>query len=63
HYGDQIMRSGPFPPPAAGFDLPSDMRVVPADFPARGVPTAAPDVVLTGHNPAERQAEYRPKNR
>jgi 3-phenylpropionate/trans-cinnamate dioxygenase ferredoxin reductase subunit len=62
HYGAQIMQSGPFPPPPAGFDLPGDMRVRPADFPARGVPTGTPDVVLTGHNPAERQAEYRPRS-
>lgn len=60
-YEAQIMKSGPFPPLRAEFDLPADMRVVPADFPARGVPTAAPDVVLTGHNPTERVAEYRPR--
>jgi NADPH-dependent 2,4-dienoyl-CoA reductase/sulfur reductase-like enzyme len=63
YYGAQIERSGPFPPHPAGFDLPGDMRVVPAEFPARGVPTAAPDVVLTGHNPSERQAEFRPRGR
>ncbi len=60
-YKAQIMRSGPFPPLQAEFDLPADMRVIPADFPARGVPTAAPDVVLTGHDPSERVAEYRPR--
>lgn len=60
-YEAQIMKSGPFPPLRAEVDLPADMRVVPADFPARGVPTAAPDVVLTGHNPSERVAEYRPR--
>ena len=26
---------------------------MPADFPARGVPTEAPDVVLTGHDPSK----------
>jgi 3-phenylpropionate/trans-cinnamate dioxygenase ferredoxin reductase subunit len=61
YYGEQIKQSGPFPPPLARFDLPADRRVVPAEFPARGVPTAAPDVVLTGYNPNERQAEYRPR--
>jgi 3-phenylpropionate/trans-cinnamate dioxygenase ferredoxin reductase subunit len=61
YYGEQIARSAPFPPPAAGFDVPADTRVVPADFPARGIPTAAPDVVLTGHDPNERQAEFRPR--
>jgi 3-phenylpropionate/trans-cinnamate dioxygenase ferredoxin reductase subunit len=61
YYGAQIMQSGPFPPRPAGFDVPADSRVMPADFPARGVPTAYPDVVLTGHNPGERQAEFRPQ--
>lgn len=61
YYGAQIERSGPFPPPAAGFDVPADARVVPAEFPARGATTAAPDVVLTGHEPNERQAEFRPR--
>ena len=61
YYGAQIERSGPFPPPAAGFDVPADTRVVPADFPPRGATTAAPDVVLTGHDPNERQAEFRPR--
>ena len=36
---------------------------MPADFPARGVPTEAPDVVLTGHDPSERRAEFRPRRR
>lgn len=61
YYGAQIERSGPFPPPAAGFDVPADTRVVPADFPSRGTTTAIPDVVLTGHDPNERQAEFRPR--
>ena len=39
------------------------MRVMPADFPARGVPTEAPDVVLTGHDPSERHAEFRARQR
>jgi 3-phenylpropionate/trans-cinnamate dioxygenase ferredoxin reductase subunit len=61
YYEQLIMRSGPFPPPPAGFDVPADAKPIPADFPARGVPTAAADVVLTGHNPGERQAEFRPR--
>jgi 3-phenylpropionate/trans-cinnamate dioxygenase ferredoxin reductase subunit len=61
YYEQLIMRSGPFPPPPAGFDIPADSKPMPADFPARGLPTAAPDVVLTGHNPGERQAEFRPR--
>jgi hypothetical protein len=63
HYREQIAKSGPFPPHPPGFDFPEDMRVMPADFPARGVPTEAPDVVLTGHAPSERRAEFRPRQR
>jgi hypothetical protein len=63
YYREQIARSAPFPPHPAGSDLPADMRVRPAEFPARGVPTEAPDVVLTGHDPTERQAEFRPRQR
>ena len=63
YYRDQIARSGPFPPHPPGFDFPEDMRVMPADFPARGVPTEGPDVVLTGHDPSERRAEFRPRQR
>jgi NADPH-dependent 2,4-dienoyl-CoA reductase/sulfur reductase-like enzyme len=63
YYGAQIARSGPFPPQPPGFDFPEDMRVMPADFPPRGVPTEAPDVVLTGHDPSERRAEFRPRQR
>jgi len=61
-YEALIMQSAPFPPPV-GFDVPSDARPVPADFPARGIATAAPDVVLTGHDPTERQAELVPRSR
>ncbi len=61
YYEAQIARSAPFPPNPAGSDFPEDMRVKPADFPARGVPTETPDVVLTGHDPSERRAEFRPR--
>jgi 3-phenylpropionate/trans-cinnamate dioxygenase ferredoxin reductase subunit len=63
YYEEQIKRSAPFPPPPAGFDVPADAKPIPADFPARGVPTAEADVVLTGHNPGEQYAEYRPRAR
>jgi NADPH-dependent 2,4-dienoyl-CoA reductase/sulfur reductase-like enzyme len=63
YYRDQIARSGPFPPHPPGFDFPENMRVMPADFPAGGVPTETPDVVLTGHDPSERRAEFRPRQR
>jgi NADPH-dependent 2,4-dienoyl-CoA reductase/sulfur reductase-like enzyme len=61
YYEAQIARSAPFPPNPAGSDFPEDMRVMPAEFPERGVPTETPDVVLTGHDPSERQAEFRPR--
>jgi 3-phenylpropionate/trans-cinnamate dioxygenase ferredoxin reductase subunit len=63
YYESLIKRSAPFPPEPAGFDVPADAKPISADFPARGVPTAVPDVVLTGHNPAEQQAEFRPRTR
>jgi NADPH-dependent 2,4-dienoyl-CoA reductase/sulfur reductase-like enzyme len=63
YYRDQIARSGPFPPPPPGFDFPEDMRVMAADFPPHGVPTEAPDVVVTGHHPSERHAEFHPRQR
>jgi NADPH-dependent 2,4-dienoyl-CoA reductase/sulfur reductase-like enzyme len=62
YYGAQIARSGAFPPPPAGFDVPADSRPLAADFPARGVPTGVPDVVLTGHDPREIQAEFQTRS-
>jgi NADPH-dependent 2,4-dienoyl-CoA reductase/sulfur reductase-like enzyme len=63
YYEALIKHSGPFPPPAAGFDVPANAGPIPADFPPRGVPTGTPDVVLTGYNPAELHAEYRQRAR
>lgn len=63
YYEAQIARSGPFPPNPVGSDFPEEMRVMPAEFPARGLPTETPDVVLTGHDPSERRAEFRPRQR
>jgi NADPH-dependent 2,4-dienoyl-CoA reductase/sulfur reductase-like enzyme len=63
YYEAQIARSGPFPPNPVGSDFPEDMRVKPAEFPARGLPTETPDVVLTGHDPSERRAEFQPRQR
>ena len=63
YYGRLIEQSAPFPPPPPGWDLPDDMKPVPAEFPEPGVPTAMPDVVLTGHDPSERRAEFRPRRR
>ncbi|MFI9612110.1 NAD(P)/FAD-dependent oxidoreductase [Streptomyces sp. NPDC052023] len=61
YYARLIEQSGPFPPPPPGWDRPDDTKPIPAEFPAPGVPTAIPDVVLTGHDPSERRAEFRPR--
>ena len=63
YYGALIERSAPFPPPPPGYDQASDMKPVPARFPDPRAPTGFPDVVLTGHDPTDRGAEYRPKKR
>ena len=63
HYAGLIAQSAPFPPPPPGWDKPAGMTPVPAEFPEPGVPTALPEVVLTGHDPSERRAEYRPRRR
>jgi hypothetical protein len=62
-YRKMIEKSGPFPPPAAGYDVPANAGPMPSDFPKRGVPTGTPDIVLTGHDPNEMQAEYRSRPR
>ena len=62
YYGRLIERSAPFPPPAPGYDLADgDMMPMPARFPDPRAQTAFPDVVLTGHDPTDRGAEYLPK--
>jgi NADPH-dependent 2,4-dienoyl-CoA reductase/sulfur reductase-like enzyme len=64
YYGRLIERSAPFPPPPPGYDqADGGMKPMPARFPDPRVPTGFPDVVLTGHDPTERGAEYRPKAR
>jgi NADPH-dependent 2,4-dienoyl-CoA reductase/sulfur reductase-like enzyme len=63
YYGAQIERSGPFPPPPAGFDRPGDLTPIPAEFPDPHAPTSVPDVVLTGHDPTDRGAEFRTPSR
>jgi NADPH-dependent 2,4-dienoyl-CoA reductase/sulfur reductase-like enzyme len=59
YYAAQIERSAPFPPPPAGYDLPREMKPRPAEFPDPRVPTSLPTVILTGHDPTERGAEFR----
>ncbi|MGV9563603.1 NAD(P)/FAD-dependent oxidoreductase [Streptomyces sp. NPDC003480] len=61
YYARLIEESGPFPPPPPGWDRPEDIKPIPAGFPEPGAPTSMPDVVLTGHDPSERRAEFRPR--
>ena len=63
YYARLIEQSAPFPPPSPGWDRPDDMQPIPAEFPEPGAPTAIPEVVLTGHDPSERRAEFRPRRR
>jgi 3-phenylpropionate/trans-cinnamate dioxygenase ferredoxin reductase subunit len=63
YYGAMIERSAPFPPPPPGYDVPKDVQPIPARFPDPREPTGFPDVVLTGHDPTSRGAEFRPKAR
>jgi 3-phenylpropionate/trans-cinnamate dioxygenase ferredoxin reductase subunit len=58
YYADLIERSAPFPPPPPGFDRPVLGEPMPARFPDPRVPTGIPDVVLTGHDPTDRGAEF-----
>jgi NADPH-dependent 2,4-dienoyl-CoA reductase/sulfur reductase-like enzyme len=62
YYGAMIERSAPFPPPPPGYDRFPVMTPMPARFPDPRAPTALPDVVLTGHDPTSRGAEFRPRN-
>jgi hypothetical protein len=63
YYAELIERSAPFPPPPPGYDHPADpayAAVMPARFPDPREPSGNPDVVLTGHDPTDRTAEFRP---
>lgn len=60
YYASLIERSGPFPPPPPGYDRPVIFEPMPSRFPDPREPTAVPDVVLTGHDPTSRGAEFRP---
>ncbi len=59
YYASLIERSAPFPPPPPGYDRPVLFEPLPARFPDPREPTALPDVVLTGHDPTSRGAEFR----
>jgi 3-phenylpropionate/trans-cinnamate dioxygenase ferredoxin reductase subunit len=63
YYAAMIERSAPFPPPPPGYDVPADAEPMSARFPDPREPTGIPDVVLTGHDPTSRGAEFRPKAR
>ncbi|WP_222269579.1 NAD(P)/FAD-dependent oxidoreductase [Modestobacter marinus] len=63
YYGALIERSAPFPPPPPGYDQAGDMTPIPARFPDPRALTGLPDVVLTGHDPTDRGAAFRPKKR
>ena len=58
-----IEQSAPFPPPPPGYDVPANSEPMSARFPDPREPTGIPDVVLTGHDPTSRGAEFRPKSR
>lgn len=61
YYASLIEKSAPFPPPPPGFDRPTDADPMPARFPDPREPAGNPDVVLTGHDPTERSAQFRPR--
>ncbi|OYN80028.1 NAD(P)/FAD-dependent oxidoreductase [Mycolicibacterium sphagni] len=61
YYASLIEKSAPFPPPPPGYDRPADAEVMPARFPDPREPAGNPDVVLTGHDPTSRGAEFRPR--
>ena len=61
YYAELIERSAPFPPPPPGYDTPTDNEVMPARFPDPREPSGNPDVVLTGHDPTDRSAAFRPR--
>jgi NADPH-dependent 2,4-dienoyl-CoA reductase/sulfur reductase-like enzyme len=61
YYASLIEKSAPFPPPPPGYDRPVDTEVMPARFPDPREPAGNPDVVLTGHDPTDRSAAFRPR--
>ena len=61
YYASLIEKSAPFPPPPPGYDRPVDAEPMPARFPDPREQTGIPDVVLTGHDPTSRAAEFRPR--
>ncbi|MCW1957653.1 MAG: FAD-dependent oxidoreductase, partial [Mycobacterium sp.] len=62
YYARLIERSAPFPPPPPSHDQPVDHEVMPARFPDPRERGGDADVVLTGHDPTDRTAEFRPRS-
>jgi hypothetical protein len=63
YYTALIEKSAPFPPPPPGYDVPTDTKPVPAEFPDVRAPTELPTVILTGHDPIDRGAAFEPARR
>ncbi|MGZ4515052.1 MAG: NAD(P)/FAD-dependent oxidoreductase [Mycobacterium sp.] len=63
YYASLIERSASFPPPPPGYDRPAIFEPMPARFSDPRERTDIPDVVLTGHDPTSRGAEFRPRIR
>jgi NADPH-dependent 2,4-dienoyl-CoA reductase/sulfur reductase-like enzyme len=63
YYARLIEQSAPFPPQEPGWDQPANMQPMPAEFPPPGAPITMPEVILTGHDPSDRRAEFRPRRR
>ena len=57
-YERQIERAAPFPPTFRTVDQPAEMLPTPAGFPDRPIPTQDATVVVTGHDPSERRAQF-----
>ena len=58
YYEKLIMKSAPFPPAAAGYDVPEGSKVISPEFGDPRAATALPTVVLTGVDPTARGAEF-----
>ena len=64
YYAGLIEQLGAVPAAAAGLGPARRHEAGPGRVPGPGrSPTAMPEVVLTGHDPSERRAEFRPRRR
>jgi hypothetical protein len=57
-YKGLIERAAPFPPDFRTVDQPAGRRPVPAEIPDQPVLIQQATVVVTGHNPSERRAQF-----